>query len=361
MSEIDALKAQLESLQSEALAAFSAAVDSAALQQLRVHYLGKKGALTEVLKGVGKLPPQERPVIGQHVNLAKATLSTALDECEAELALKGKAARIEAERLDVTLPGRNKSAGALHPVQQGLDEITAIFAQMGFAVAEGPEIEDEFHNFDALNIPPEHPARAMHDTFFLKDLTHGKHAEPMLLRTHTSPVQIRTMKRFLAESGEPPLAVVAPGRVYRCDYDVTHSPMFHQVEVFKVDRDVSMAHLKGVLKHFLSTYFEKDVGIRLRPHYFPFTEPSAEVDISCVFCAGKGCRICKGSGWIEVLGSGMIHPNVLRSVGVDSSEFSGFAFGLGVERLVMLKQGIPDLRLFFENDVRFLRRMGVCK
>jgi len=357
MSEIESLKGQLEALQAEALAAFGVASDLAALQQLRVHYLGKKGAMTEVLKGVGKLPPADRPVIGQHVNKTKAAIAAALDKAEVSLAVRAKAERIESERIDVTMPGRKSVAGALHPVQQGLDEITAIFAQMGFAVAEGPEIEDEFHNFDALNIPPEHPARAMHDTFFLKEMGD----KPMLLRTHTSPVQIRAMKRFLAEGGEPPLAVVAPGRVYRCDYDVTHSPMFHQVEVFKVDRDVSLAHLKGVLKHFLSAYFEKDVSIRLRPHYFPFTEPSAEVDIGCVFCAGKGCRICKGSGWIEVLGSGMIHPNVLRSVGIDSEEFSGFAFGLGVERLVMLKQGIPDLRLFFENDVRFLRRMGVSK
>ncbi len=354
MSEIDSLKAQLETLQSEALAAFSAAIDLVSLQQMRVNYLGKKGALTEVLKGVGKLPPQERPVIGQYVNQSKSVLSAALDIAEAGLAVAAKAERVEAERIDVTLPGRVGATGALHPVQRGLDEMTAIFSQMGFAVAEGPEIENEFHNFDALNIPPEHPARAMHDTFFVEQMGD----EPMLLRTHTSPVQIRAMKRFLAESGEPPLAVVAPGRVYRCDYDVTHSPMFHQVEVFKVDRDVSMAHLKGVLKHFLSTYFEKEVSIRLRPHYFPFTEPSAEVDIGCVFCAGKGCRICKNSGWIEVLGSGMIHPNVLKSVGIDSDEFSGFAFGLGVERLVMLKQGIPDLRMFFENDVRFLRRMG---
>lgn len=359
MSEIDSLKSQLETLQSEALSSFSAAESLSDLQQLRVNYLGKKGALTEVLKGVGKLPPHERPVIGQHVNATKTALAAALDACEADLAVKAKAERIEAERIDVTLPGRSSTSGALHPVQQGLDEMTAIFSQMGFAVAEGPEIENEFHNFDALNIPPEHPARAMHDTFFIKEeFAESEQSEPMLLRTHTSPVQIRAMKRFLEEGHEPPLAVVAPGRVYRCDYDVTHSPMFHQVEVFKVDRDVSMAHLKGVLKHFLSTYFEKEVDIRLRPHYFPFTEPSAEVDIGCVFCSGKGCRICKGSGWIEVLGSGMIHPNVLRSVGIDAEEFSGFAFGLGVERLVMLKKGIPDLRLFFENDVRFLRRMG---
>jgi len=361
MSEIDSLKNQLESLQAEALAAFVDAADLSALQALRVHYLGKKGALTEVLKGVGKLPPAERPVIGKFVNRTKQALADALAACEAELAVKAKAERIEAERIDVTMPGRRPSAGALHPVQNGLDELTEIFARMGFTVAEGPEIEDEFHNFDALNIPPEHPARAMHDTFFIRDMRNADGSEPMLLRTHTSPVQIRAMQRFLADGGEPPLAVVAPGRVYRCDYDVTHSPMFHQVEVFKVDRDVSMAHLKGVLKHFLSSYFEKDVAIRLRPHYFPFTEPSAEVDIGCVFCGGSGCRICKGSGWIEVLGSGMIHPNVLKSVGIDADRYSGFAFGLGVERLVMLKHGIPDLRLFVENDVRFLRRRGVMK
>ncbi|MDQ6959620.1 MAG: phenylalanine--tRNA ligase subunit alpha, partial [Mariprofundaceae bacterium] len=254
MSGIDSLKVRLEALQAEALAAFSAAGNLNDLQQLRVGYLGKKGALTEVLKGVGKLPPADRPVIGQHVNLTKAALATALEQREAELAMKARAARIEAERIDVTLPGRVSARGALHPVQQGLDEMTAIFSQMGFAVAEGPEIEDEFHNFDALNIPPEHPARAMHDTFFIKDMQGGDD-QPLLLRTHTSPVQIRAMKRFLAEEGEPPLAVVAPGRVYRCDYDVTHAPMFHQVEVFKVDHDVSMAHLKGVLKHFLSAYF----------------------------------------------------------------------------------------------------------
>ncbi len=360
MADIDAMIEQLDVILKAAVDAFAAAGDREALQQLRVRYLGKKGALTEVLKGVGKLSPEDRPVIGQHVNRTKAALAESLEQREIELAEKAKTARIEAEKADITLPGRKKTGGALHPVQLGLDEITAVFAQMGFVVAEGPEIEDEFHNFDALNIPPEHPARAMHDTFFLKDLQTNDE-QPMLLRTHTSPVQIRAMKRFLAEGGEPPLAVVAPGRVYRCDYDVTHSPMFHQVEVFKVDRKVSMAHLKGVLKHFLSTYFEKDVAIRLRPHYFPFTEPSAEVDIGCVFCAGKGCRICKGSGWIEVLGSGMIHPNVLKSVGIDAQEFSGFAFGLGVERLVMLKQGIPDLRLFFENDVRFLRRMGASR
>jgi len=355
MSEMDSLKSQLQALQDKALVLFADAADLKALQALRVAYLGKKGELTNVLKGVGKLPPADRPVIGQFVNDTKSVLADALDTSEGLLAVKEKEARIDAERIDITLSGRSNAQGVLHPVQQGLNEITAIFAQMGFAVAEGPEIEDEFHNFDALNIPKEHPARASHDTFFF-NAEDGDEAQ--LLRTHTSPVQIRTMQACVDAGGEPPLAVVAAGRVYRCDYDVTHSPMFHQVEVFKVDKDVSLAHLKGVLQHFLSTYFEKDVPIRLRPHYFPFTEPSAEVDIGCVFCNHKGCRICKGSGWIEVLGSGMIHPNVLNAVGIDHTVYSGFAFGLGVERLVMLKQGIPDLRLFFENDVRFLRRMG---
>ncbi len=355
MSEIDSLKKELQVLQEKALTSFAKAADLAELQSLRVSFLGKKGELTTVLKGVGKLPPQERPVIGQHVNVTKVAIAEALDAAEALLAVKEKASRIEAERIDVTLSGRATKRGVLHPVQQGLNEMTAIFSQMGFEIAEGPEIEDEFHNFDALNIPQEHPARAMHDTFFFEA---EESQEAKLLRTHTSPVQIRAMKDCVANGGHPPLAVVAPGRVYRCDYDVTHSPMFHQVEVFKVDRDVSLAHLKGVLKHFLSAYFEKDLAIRLRPHYFPFTEPSAEVDVACGFCNQKGCRICKGSGWIEVLGSGMIHPNVLSSVGIDPEVYSGFAFGLGVERLVMLKHGIPDLRLFFENDVRFLRRMG---
>jgi phenylalanyl-tRNA synthetase alpha chain len=358
MSEIDVLKAQLESLQAKALAEFKAADDLTALQQSRVFYLGKKGALTEVLKGVGKLPPEERPLVGQYVNEIKSNIERALELHQDWLKSKLDLLRIEAEKVDVSLPGRRPRQGALHPVQKGLDEMTVIFSQMGFEIAEGPEIEDEFHNFDALNIPPEHPARAMHDTFFLQDMRNADNSGPMLLRTHTSPVQIRAMKRFLEQGKEPPLAVVAPGRVYRCDYDVTHSPMFHQVEVFKVDQDISLAHLKGVLKHFISAYFEKELPIRLRPHYFPFTEPSAEVDVGCVFCDGKGCRICKGSGWLEVLGSGMIHPHVLEAVGINAEVYTGFAFGLGVERLVMLKHGIPDLRLFFENDVRFLRRMG---
>ncbi len=353
MADAGELKAQLETLREDALKVIAAAENLSALEQLRVRFLGKRGELTHILKGIGRLPPAERPSVGQTVNGVKTALTEALEAAGARLRREEKERRVRTERIDVTLPGRTRPRGALHPVQKGLDEMTDIFIHMGFEIAEGPEIEDEFHNFDALNIPPEHPARAMHDTFFF--------ADGHLLRTHTSPVQIRAMRRLREEGGKPPLAVVAPGRVYRCDYDVTHSPMFHQIEVFRVDHDVSMAHLKGVLSHFLSAWFEKDVPIRLRPHYFPFTEPSAEVDIGCVFCEGHGCRICKGSGWLEVLGSGMIHPNVLKAVEIDSGEFSGFAFGLGVERLVMLKQGIPDLRLFFENDVRFLRRMGAAR
>lgn len=354
MSSLEELVQQLSGIQDEAVAAFTAAANPAELEQLRVAYLGKKGKLTEVLKSVGKLPPEDRPVIGQKVNAVKSALAGSLETVGEKLEQAALLQRIEAERVDVTMPGRTTARGFKHPVQQGLDELTAIFTQMGFDIAQGPEIEDEFHNFDALNIPPEHPARAMHDTFFLQEFAD----RPMVLRTHTSPVQIRAMQHVLADGGKPPIAVVAPGRVFRCDYDMTHSPMFHQVEVFKVDKDVSLANLKGVLKHFLSVYFGKDLPIRLRPSYFPFTEPSAEVDIGCVMCNGKGCRVCKQTGWIEVLGSGMIHPNVLKSVGIDSEVYSGFAFGLGVERMVMLKQGIPDLRLFFENDVRFLRRMG---
>ncbi|MCF7822052.1 MAG: phenylalanine--tRNA ligase subunit alpha [Mariprofundaceae bacterium] len=354
MSQIAVMEQQLDAIKEEAKKAFKNASDLSQLDQERVKYLGKKGALTEVLKGVGKLSPEDRPAIGKIVNKVKDDLDRTFKISQAVMKDKLGLLRIEAERVDVTMPGRVTSRGYKHPVQNGLDELTAIFTQMGFDIAQGPEIEDEFHNFDALNIPPEHPARAMHDTFFLKEFTD----RPMVLRTHTSPVQIRAMQRFLKEGNEPPLAVVAPGRVYRCDYDMTHSPMFHQVEVFKVDRDVSLANLKGVLKHFLSAYFGKELPIRLRPSYFPFTEPSAEVDIGCVLCDGKGCRVCKQTGWIEVLGSGMIHPNVLKSVGIDSDTYSGFAFGLGVERMVMLKQGIPDLRLFFENDVRFLGRMG---
>lgn len=341
------LETTLEKLKSEALGTIAMAGDISELQALRVHYLGKKGALTDILKGIGRLDPAQRPLIGQKVNQLKQELTASIAQAETRLQHEAELRRIQAERIDVGLPGRRRPVGGVHPLQKGLDEMTSIFVGMGFSVAQGPEIEDEFHNFDALNIPASHPARAMHDTFFVG----GR--EKLLLRTHTSPVQIRSML-----NSEPPLAVVAPGRVFRCDHDVSHSPMFHQIEVFLVDVGVSMAHLRGVLQHFLSVYFGRDLPIRLRPSFFPFTEPSAEVDIGCVLCSGHGCRVCKDTGWFEVLGSGMIHPNVLKMVDIDPEVYSGFAFGLGVERLVMLKYGIPDLRLFFENDLRFLGRFA---
>ncbi|MDQ6965002.1 MAG: phenylalanine--tRNA ligase subunit alpha [Mariprofundales bacterium] len=354
MSEVEEITARLQQLKQQALADIAAAESLDALVRCRVAVQGKRGSLTKILQGVRDLAAEQRPQVGSQVNMVKRTLREAFDSREVILQERASAAQIEAERIDVTLPGEVRRSGAIHPVERGIAEMVAIFTHIGFTTAQGPEIEDEEHNFDALNIPPEHPARAMHDTFFLRE---DGSATPHLLRTHTSPVQIRAIKSLLAEGREPPLAVVAPGRVYRCDHDVTHSPMFHQVEVFKVDCDVSMAHLKGVLRFFLSSYFGREVTIRLRPSYFPFTEPSAEVDIECVLCGGKGCRVCKQTGWIEVLGSGMIHPNVLKAVGVDSARYSGFAFGLGVERLVMLKYGIPDLRLFFDNDIRFIKQM----
>ncbi|MDX8414021.1 MAG: phenylalanine--tRNA ligase subunit alpha [Mariprofundales bacterium] len=355
MSGIEGITTRLQALQQQVLDEVAAVVSLEELVQCRVAVQGKRGALTQILRGMGGLDADERPLVGSKVNSVKAVLQAAFDSREATLQRLADAAQIESERVDVTLPGTTTNHGALHPIESGIAEMAEIFTHIGFTIAQGPEIEDEAHNFDALNIPPEHPARAMHDTFFVRE---PEGDTPHLLRTHTSPVQIRAIKRFLAEGNEPPLAVVAPGRVYRCDHDVTHSPMFHQVEVFKVDRGVSMAQLKGVLQFFLSSYFAKEVPIRLRPSYFPFTEPSAEVDIGCVLCSGKGCRVCKQTGWIEVLGSGMIHPSVLKAVGIDSTIYSGFAFGLGVERLVMLKYGIPDLRLFFDNDVRFIKQIA---
>lgn len=345
---------ELERLKQEALQAFEQAGSLEDLAKQKIRFLGKKGELTALLKKVGSLPAQDRPKLGERVNAVKAALTQVLAEHAARLKELERLRRIESERVDVTLPGRRSPTGAFHPIQKGMMEMLSIFEHMGFRSAEGPEIEDEFHNFDALNIPAEHPARAMHDTFFLEKRGDAS----LLLRTHTSPVQVRAMRKFILDGGRPPLSVVACGRVYRCDNDVTHSPMFHQIEVFRVDRACSMAELKGVLQYFLSSYFGRNVPIRMRPSYFPFTEPSAEVDIACVLCDGKGCRVCKETGWLEVLGSGMIHPHVLSAVGIDPGAYSGFAFGLGVERLVMLKHAIPDLRLFYENDVRFIERLG---
>jgi len=334
---------ELQALLQQAESELQQARDLSELDSIRVRYLGKKGLFTQRLQALGKLPPEQRPAAGKAINEARRTFQQALEDRRRQLHQAHLEARLAAETIDVTLPGRGQRSGGLHPVTRTLERIRRIFVGAGFEVVEGPEIEDDYHNFEALNIPPHHPARAMHDTFYLDAHT--------LLRTHTSPVQIRVM-----ETGEPPFRVIAPGRVYRCDSDLTHTPMFHQVEGFLVDEDVSFADLRGVLDQFLRLFFEQDVRVRFRPSYFPFTEPSAEVDVSCVMCGGEGCRICGRSGWLEVMGCGMIHPNVFRAAGIDANRYSGFAFGLGVERLAMLRYGIGDLRLFFENDLRFLEQ-----
>ena len=326
-----------------ALAAIAASADLGTLDAVRVRWLGKKGELTAALKSVGALPAAERRAAGQDINAAKERVQAALDARRGELERRHVDQALIAGRLDVTLPGRGEERGGLHPVTQARLRIEALFARAGFDLAVGPEIEDDFHNFGALNIPENHPARALHDTFYFPD---GR-----LLRTHTSPVQIRAM---LAHGA--PLAVIAPGRVYRCDHDLTHSPMFHQLEGLVVGQNVSFANMKACLHGFLAAFFERDLAMRLRPSYFPFTEPSAEVDMSCVFCAGAGCRTCKHSGWLEISGCGMVHPNVLQASGVDPERYTGYAFGAGIDRLAMLRYGVNDLRLFFENDLRFLRQ-----
>ena len=337
---------ELEQVLSEAEAAVAGAADLRALDEVRVQYLGKNGVFTEQLKQLGKLPKEERPAAGQAINKAKKALQQQIEARRNALEQAALNARLAAERIDVSLPGRDTGKGGLHPVTRTMRRIGEIFGGAGFRVAEGPEIEDDFHNFEALNIPAHHPARAMHDTFYFD--------EHLLLRTHTSPVQIRVMK-----DAEPPLKVIAPGRVYRCDSDLTHTPMFHQVEGFMVDEQVTFADLKGVIIAFLQAFFEReDLAVRFRPSYFPFTEPSAEVDIQCVMCGGEGCRVCSRTGWLEVLGCGMIHPEVMRHVGIDSKKYTGYAFGMGVERLAMLRYGVNDLRLFFENDLRFLRQFA---
>jgi len=328
-----------------ALAQVAGARSLAALDEVRVHWLGKKGRLTEALKALGALPAAERPVAGARVNETKIALQAAIDARRAQLEQAAVAEQLTGGGIDVSLPGRGEARGGLHPITRTRLRIESLFTRAGFAVAEGPEIEDDFHNFEALNIPANHPARALHDTFYLED---GR-----LLRTHTSPVQIRFMQKHA-----PPLAVIAPGRVYRCDSDVSHSPMFHQVEGLLVDERVSFANLKSVLHQFMEAFFERDLAMRLRPSYFPFTEPSAEVDISCVLCAGRGCRVCKQTGWLEVAGCGMVHPNVFAACGIDAERYTGYAFGMGVERLAMLRYGVNDLRLFFHSDLRFLRQFS---
>lgn len=333
----------LELLASEAEKAVGQAADVASLDLVRVEYLGKKGLLTGLLKGLGKLSPEERPAAGARINEVKQQVQEKINLRRDNMENAAVEARLASEAVDVTLPGRGEDAGGLHLVTHTMERIESFFARVGYTVEEGPEVEDDYHNFEALNIPAHHPARAMHDTFYVNENT--------VLRTHTSPVQIRTM-----ESQEPPIRIICPGRVYRCDSDITHTPMFHQVEGLVVDKNVSMADLKGTIDQFLKAFFEEDLPVRFRPSYFPFTEPSAEVDIQCTNCQGKGCRICKNTGWLEVMGCGMVHPNVFAHCNVDANEYSGFAFGMGVERLAMLRYGVTDLRLFFENDLQFLRQ-----
>jgi phenylalanyl-tRNA synthetase alpha chain len=335
----------LEQLVSNALAEVSASADAAALDEIRVRLLGKKGAITEQLKALGSLPDSERRAAGARINEAKEQVAGAIEVRRAQLEQAAIAHKLAAERIDVTLPGRGEVRGGLHPVTKSRLRIETLFRRAGFDVATGPEIEDDFHNFEALNIPANHPARAMHDTFYFPNGT--------LLRTHTSPVQVRAMLQ-----GKLPIAVIAPGRVYRCDYDLTHTPMFHQLEGLLVDEGVSFANLKSVLHEFMQAFFERDLRMRLRPSYFPFTEPSAEVDISCVFCGGEGCRVCKHTGWLEVAGCGMVHPNVFNACGIDSERYTGYAFGFGIDRLTMLRYGVNDLRAFFENDLRFLAQFA---
>ncbi len=333
----------LDTVVAEAMTAVADAETLAALEAVRVGYLGKKGVLTALLQGLGTLAPEQRPAAGASINKAKVAVQEGIEARRRSLADADIERRLAAETIDVTLPGRNAEVGGLHPITQTLNRIQDFFVRVGYQVEEGPEIEDDYHNFEALNIPAHHPARAMHDTFYI-DATH-------VLRTHTSPVQIRTLERQA-----PPVRIVCPGRVYRCDSDLTHTPMFHQVEGLVVDRDISFADLRGTVDQFLKAFFETDLPVRFRPSYFPFTEPSAEVDIQCTQCRGAGCRVCKQSGWLEVMGCGMVHPNVLANCGIDPENFTGFAFGMGVERLAMLRHGVGDLRLFFENDLRFLQQ-----
>ena len=339
-----ALHENLDALVREATTNFASVSDAAELEHVKARYLGKAGSITALLKQLSALAPEERREAGARMNLAKSAVEAALEQQRQAIESKALEIRLGAEALDVTLPGRGVWRGGLHPITQTIERIQALFASVGFAVADGPEIETDFHNFTALNIPEDHPARAMHDTFYIDQ----KH----VLRTHTSPVQVRYM-----QTHQPPLRIIAPGRVYRIDSDATHSPMFHQIEGLWVDENVSFAGLKGLLVDFVRQFFERDdLRVRFRPSFFPFTEPSAEMDIGCVICSGVGCRVCSQTGWLEVLGCGVVHPNVLHHVNVDSERFLGFAFGLGVERLAMLRHKINDLRLFYENDLRFIRQ-----
>ncbi|MBQ3322536.1 MAG: phenylalanine--tRNA ligase subunit alpha [Firmicutes bacterium] len=335
---------QLNKILEQAKSQLEAATDRAQAEELRVRLLGKKGELTQILKGMGKLSPEERKSTGQMVNGVKGQIETMLESKFEELKAKAKEAQFKVEKIDVTEPGRRPKLGARHPLTVTMEEISRVFMNMGFSIVEGPEVETVFNNFDALNASPDHPARDMTDTFYI--------TEDVLLRTQTSPVQVRTLLKQ-----KPPIKVISPGRCFRCDTpDATHSPMFHQIEGLVVDEGITMADLKGTLDSFAKQLFGPETKTKFRPHHFPFTEPSAEVDVSCFKCGGKGCRVCKGSGWIEILGCGMVHPNVLKVGGLDTEKYTGFAFGLGVERVAMLKYGVDDIRLFYENDMRFIEQ-----
>jgi phenylalanyl-tRNA synthetase alpha chain len=333
----------LEDVKKQAEAELSSVNDEVSLQNLKARFVGRKGVITEILKRMKDIPDSDRPRMGKLINETKTFVEELIERRLDTIREEKKRRSLGEEKIDVTLPGRGMPIGAMHPITQVMEDIVTIFERMGFEVAEGPEVETDYYNFEALNIPKNHPARDMQDTFYVSD--------EIVLRTHTSPVQIRVM-----EKRKPPVKVIAPGKVYRCDSDISHTPMFHQIEGLLVDEGVTFGDLKGVLTEFVRLVFGEGVGVRFRPSFFPFTEPSAEVDIACLICGGKGCRVCKNSGWLEILGCGMVDPEVFKSVGYDPDKYSGFAFGMGIERITMLKYGINDIRLFFENDLRFLKQ-----
>ena len=338
------MKAQLEQIRAAALAAIAEAEDGKAVEELRVKYLGKKGEITAILKQMGSLSAEERPVMGQLANEVRAAIETAIAESAEKMKAAALEAQLKAETVDITMPAKKRSVGSLHPINKVANDLIDIFQSMGFDVVDGPEVETDYYNFEALNVPADHPARDMQDTFFLNP--------SLLLRSQTSATQIRTM-----ENRQPPIKMVCPGRVFRADeVDATHSPVFHQMEGLVVDKGITMCDLKGVLEQFAHEIYGPDTKVKFRPSFFPFTEPSVEVDVSCSECGGKGCRVCKGSGWIEILGAGMVHPNVLRGCGIDPEVYSGFAFGVGIDRLAITRYKISDIRLLFENDIRFLEQ-----
>ncbi|MEG0480728.1 MAG: phenylalanine--tRNA ligase subunit alpha [Clostridium sp.] len=340
------MKDQLNQIQNDAIAEINASENSQSIEEIRVKYLGKKGLLTGILRGMGKLSAEERPLVGKIANDVREAIESSLETAIKSIKDKEKNARLQNEVIDITMPGVRREIGGLHPINKVLDEIKEIFFGMGFVITDGPEVEKDYYNFEALNIPKNHPARDEQDTFYIN--------ENVVLRTQTSPMQIRYM-----EDNKPPIRMISAGKVYRSDaVDATHSPIFHQIEGLVIDKGITMANLKGTLDTFVKTFFGENIKTKFRPHHFPFTEPSAEVDVSCFMCDGKGCRVCKGEGWIEILGCGMVHPEVLKAGGIDPEVYSGFAFGMGLERIVMIKYGIDDIRLLFENDVRFLKQFN---